>query len=505
MLIIIFQFAFKFLNFKININKSLLLLILLPFLAKSQKNQSISLKGAIRLAQKNSLDYKIAVYMARSSYWDYKAYNSSFLPKLTLNGTLPNYYRTINMITLPSGANDFVSQNVANSSLNLNLSQNIAYTGGSIAVSSSLQRIDNLGRFSNTAYTSIPLSISYFQNNLFYNPIKWKKKIEPLKLQESQREYIENLEDISYKTIDKYFNLLIADVQYKLDQQNLINIDTLLKITLARFEIGTVNLNDILQAKVSLLNAKKSLAASTLLLETAKQGFIRYVKLDKDKKINLLTPDTLLFFDISTDDALKHAKNNRKYPLSFKRRLLQAQETVNQTKSQTGPSVSINANIGLSQTGNGLQNSYTDLLRNQSVIIGFSVPLIDWGVNKSNRKRANANLDLENTNIIQEELANEQEISTEILKWGMQKELIEIAKETRMLAQQRYDIARQKYSMGSISYTDFNNAQMEKDRAVTDYISNLRNYWSMYYTIRKITLYDFEINRKIELSDIPFD
>src|SRR5690606_15647942 len=138
-----------------------------------------------------------------------------FLPKLSLNGNLPDYYRSINPITLPSGENSFVSQNVANSAVSLDLSQNIGFTGGRVSASTSLQRINNFGSYRNTAYTSVPFSLSYFQSNLFYNDFKWQKKIEPLRLQQSQRGYIENLESISYNTTAKYFELLLADVQLK--------------------------------------------------------------------------------------------------------------------------------------------------------------------------------------------------------------------------------------------------------------------------------------------------
>lgn len=87
----------------------------------------------------------------------------------------------------------------------------------------------------------------------------------------------------------------------------------------------------------------------------------------------------------------------------------------------------------------------------------------------------------------------------------MQKEQLEIGKETRNLAQQRYDIARQKYALGSLSYTDFNNAQLEKDRAVTDYMNNLQDYWSCYYLVRKLTLFDFEQNTKLTLQDVALN
>ena len=148
-----------------------------------------------------------------------------------------------------------------------------------------------------------------------------------------------------------------------------------------------------------------------------------------------------------------------------------------------------------------MQQSYSDLLRNQSITIGFNIPLVDWGVNKSNRKRAQTNLELEKNAIAQQQLSAEQEVYYQIMKWGMQKEQMEIAKEASHLSQQRYEIALQKYSLGSLNFTDFNNAQLDKDRAVTDYINNLRSYWSLYYLIRRLTLFNFEISKPLVITD----
>src|SRR5690606_11980161 len=131
-------------------------------------------------------------------------------------------------------------------------------------------------------------------------------------------------------------------------------------------------------------------------------------------------------------------------------------------------------------------------------------PLVDWGVNKSNRKRAEANLELEENYIAQQQLSAEQEIHYQIMKWEMQQEQMNIAKEASELAQQRYDMAIQKYSLGSIRCTDSNNAQLDKDRAVNDYLNNLQDYWSLYYLIRRLTLFDFEQNKEIEFQDFDF-
>ena len=480
-------------------------LLLLSVNTKGQTPTTLTLDDAIQLAQRSSLDYKIAVNTARSYYWNYERYKAGFLPKLSLSGTLPDYYRSINQITLPNGQNDFVNQDLASSSVNLNLSQNIGMTGGSIAFGSSLRRIDNFGNFRNSSYTAVPFTISYYQDNLFYNDFKWQKKIEPIRLLEAQRGYLENLENISYNTISQYFDLLVADIQLKLDKQNLRNIDTLIKITQARFEIGTVQLNDVLQSKVSLLNAKRSISNSLLSVQTAKQNIIRFLNLDRGIELQLVTPDAVQFFNIDPQVALAKAQGNRKYILEHQRRRLEAEQTLAKTKSETGPSINFRGNLGLTQTGNNLNTAYQDLLRNQSLTIGFNIPLVDWGVNKSNRKRAESTLELEKNNITQEQITAEQEIYYQVMKWSMQKEQMQLSIEATSLSQQRYEIARQKYALGSLAYTDFNNAQLDKDRAVTDYMNNLRDYWSMYYLLRRLTLFDFIKNKKIEITDLKID
>ena len=50
--------------------------------------------------------------------------------------------------------------------------------------------------------------------------------------------------------------------------------------------------------------------------------------------------------------------------------------------------------------------------------------------------------------------------------------------------------------IGKISITDLNIAMQEKDEARRDYVAALDEYWTAYYTLRQMTLYDFE-------QDIP--
>ena len=59
--------------------------------------------------------------------------------------------------------------------------------------------------------------------------------------------------------------------------------------------------------------------------------------------------------------------------------------------------------------------------------------------------------------------------------------------------------------LGKITITDLNIAQEEKDKAVVDYLNSLERFWINYYTLRRLTLYDFVKDEKITIEDIVFD
>ena len=65
------------------------------------------------------------------------------------------------------------------------------------------------------------------------------------------------------------------------------------------------------------------------------------------------------------------------------------------------------------------------------------------------------------------------------------------------IAKLRYDITMERFKNGSITVTELNTAQSEKDAAVKRYISDLNNYWEYFYALRKISLYDYITKKEI--------
>jgi outer membrane protein TolC len=78
---------------------------------------------------------------------------------------------------------------------------------------------------------------------------------------------------------------------------------------------------------------------------------------------------------------------------------------------------------------------------------------------------------------------------------------IRISKKSDEVAQERYNVAQNRYLIGKIDITNLNIALTEKDNAKRSYLSALRGFWSAYYDLRRLTLFDFSINRLLYTGD----
>lgn len=483
--------------------RAVLILLLLPTLLIGQ-TQYLNLEQSIKIAQEKSPDYQANLNRKEANYWRNKNFFASYLPQFKLNATLPSYSKSINRITNDVGQDVFVSQNQARLDARLSVSQNVPFTGGQFSLSSQLERVDIFGDISTKGYSIVPFSINYFQNSLFYNPFKWDKKIEPLIFEESKREFVENMEQIALKTSRLYFSLLKSQMQLKIAENNVSNQDTLFQIAKGRFRMGKIAENDLLQMELSVLNSKNSITSTKIDLKRTSQNLARFLKLPSEV-IDLEIPKTLELFTVDSEKAIKEASSNRKFVIAYRRRRLESEKELARVKGENRIEINVNANFGISQQGPELDNLFQDFNQQQNLTVTLGIPLYDWGVSKSRKRLAQANLDLLNANLEQEKQAFEQEIYLHTLNWESQRDFLETAKKAQDIALKRYDITKKRYVLGKITITDLNIAQQEKDRSVVQYLNSLEKFWVDYYTLRRLTLYDFLNDKKIEVEDILFE
>ncbi len=390
--------------------KRILFLLFLVFhVFVNGQSQKIKLSEAIQIAQKKSPDYIRALNTHQGSYWRFRNHVADFLPQLSLKATLPEYSNSTRRIINDKGQDIFVKQNQSIIDASLRIEQKVPYTGGSFSINTQLERVDRFGSDKSTNYSLIPFSINYFQNSLFYNPYKWDRKIEPLRYEESKRNIIESMEDISLTTCQRYFGLLKAQIKLEIAKKNLSNQDTLLQITKGRFKIGKIAENELLQIELSHLISKNNVTTNTILLKKTSQNLARFLELETET-IELEVPEKLVGFTVSIDKAIEEAETNRKSVIEFRRRRLEAEKRLAQVKGSNRLEIDIRANFGLNRRSDNYNNLFQDYDQQQNISLTVGIPIFDWGVSKSKRKMAEADLSLIENNIEQEQQAFEQEI-----------------------------------------------------------------------------------------------
>jgi len=465
------------------------------------QSKKITLADAITIAQKQSPDYKTNLNRNEASYWRFRNYKARFLPQLRLDVTLPEFSNSTKRQTNDAGQDIFVNQNQLLLAGGLSLSQNVSFTGGTFSLYSNLEKVDLYGNNNITNYSIVPFSIRYRQNSLFYNSFKWDKKIEPLIYEESKRNFIENMEKISITTCVRYFSLLKAQIQLKFSQKNVSNKDTLYQISQGRFRNGKIAESELLQMELSLLNSENEVTTNTIELKRSSQEIARYLELDSEN-LELRVPDELALFDVDVNKAIQEAQSNRKAVIEFRRRRLQAENNLARAKGNNKLEISLVANLGISQNDSDFDNLFNNYNKQQYVALNLGIPIIDWGVSKSERKMAEADLNLTNNNIEQDKEAFEQEIYLHVLNWSSKRDFLTTSQKAKDIADKSYEITKKRYFLGKVTITDLNISQEKKDQAMVRYLNSLQDFWIDYYVLRQLTLYDFINNKKIEFEDI---
>jgi outer membrane protein TolC len=472
-------------------------------LTAQESTTQLTLGEVIQLAKDQSPDAILAKHRYRNSYWRYRKYRSSLLPQLSVSGNLVNADRSTRSLLNPDGSTSYVTQNNNISSVSFDLNQAVPLTGGTFFVESSLGRLDDFSADSNNVfYQASPISIGYSQPLNFYNEFKWNKKIEPMRLEEAKRNYIEQLELISAKAVTLFFGLAMSQLNIEITEANYHNNDTIFKIAQGRYNIGTIAENELLQIELSYLNAQAALSQAKIDLQVGKNKLRSFLGYNGLVDIRLVLPDEVPTLQLNLENAMGLAKSQNSEMLRMERELIESKRNVAQAKAENNFSANLYGKFGLDGQGLKVNNAYTDNDNSLGVQVGISIPILDWGVRRGNLKMAQSQQEVVRTQIQQQQIDFEQDVMVQVMQFNQQGQQVFIAAKADTIAQKRYNVTKQRFLIGKVDVLDLNVASTEKDVARRGFISAQSEYWNMYYGIRQLTLYDFAQESKLE---VPFD
>lgn len=453
----------------------------------------LTLDDAILMARTRSLDAAVALDELRAAYWQYRSYRANLLPEVKISGTAPYLSRSYSSYQNSDGTYTFVRNNYLESNGRISVLQNLWFTGGSISLNSSLNYLNTLSGSGNKRYMITPVSLTLNQPIFGVNHLKWNRRIEPVRYAEAKANFLTETEEITMSCINYFFGLLIANENVNIAKQNLANAQKLYEVAITKRKMGKISENDLLQLRLNVLNAESDLASYESNLKTADFNLHTFLNIDDNKEIVPQLPEKITSNKLQYEDVLEKALANNALIKNIERRRLQADYNVANAKSALRD-ISLTAQIGYSGTNGSIPTAYDNLLDNQIVNVGISIPILDWGKRRGQVKVAESNREVTNNRIKQEMRNFHSNLFILVEQFNKQQRQLEIAREADEIAGRRYYTNMETFMIGKISTLDLNDAQISKDQTRRNHLYELQNYWYYYYKIRSISLWDFEHN-----------
>ena len=459
--------------------------------------RDITLSEAIALGRVQSVDAAVALNELKTAYWEYRTFRADLLPEVNFTGTLPSYNKSYSSYQNSDGSYTFVRNNSLGLSGQVSIDQNIWLTGGTLSLTTSLDYIKQLGADSFHQFMSVPVSLQLTQPIFGVNTLKWNRRIEPVRYAEAKAAFITATEEVTMTTITYFFNLLLSKETLATARQNKENADRLYEVAIAKRKMGQISENDLLQLKLNALQGEADVTEAESNLNANMFQLRSFLGVSEQEVLNPVLPESVPDINIGYKDVLNKALERNSFAQNIRRRQLEADYEVATAKGNLR-SINLTASIGYSGQNNTFKSAYHNLLNNQVVQVGFTIPILDWGKRRGQVKVAKSNRDVVMSQIRQEQMEFNQNIFLLVENYNNQAQQLRIAEEADRIAEKRYQTSVETFMIGKISTLDLNDAQNSKDEARQTHISELYYFWYYFYQLRSLTLWDFERNTELE-------
>ena len=333
----------------------------------------LTLDDAIYAAQNQSIAAMVAKYTFLSAYWSFRSFQASRLPSLNLTGEVLSFDRSLRLLQdYDTGEMRYLDNYNLQNTLGLSIKQDIALTGGTLRLYSSLNRLDQFAPKDSKSYYSQPVTLSYTQPLFAYNKLRWNKKIAPKEYELAKRTYIESMEAVTTQAVSYYFKLLLSKTRHAIAVKNYANTTALHAIAEQRLRLGSITQDELLQLQLRMLNDSLSINDTGLAVREQQMKLNSYLRYNENVDIDPVLDDRIPAIDVDYVLVLDKALENSSFNVDNQIRTLNADAGIAQAKAERGASATINARFGLSQTGETFRSAYSNLLDQE--VVGLHGP-----------------------------------------------------------------------------------------------------------------------------------
>lgn len=466
----------------------------------AQRKVTLDLNRTVALATDSSLTAEKYRSVLDTYRFSFLAWQASRKPQITLDATPLQYEQYMVQRYISDEDRDtYREQQMLYSEAAVGMTQDIEALGGTLYASTGLGFLHTFGGDTNyDQFSTVPIKVGYRQDLLGFNALKWSKRLEPLKLKKAEKAYAYNLESTAAEAVDLFFQLALAQDQLRMAEENLQTCDTIYAIGCRRFKIASISKAELSILDLQRTNATNTMENAKILRDKASKQLATFLGMERDTDIELIIPTNHSPVKVDAEEALRYARENNPAFIETRQAVEEARMEMEKAKVERRLSLNIDASIGLNQVAGKFWDAYRSPLRQEKAMVTLSVPLKDWGKRKNNYLQAQSRLSTAEKELSEATRDTELDVVTSVDDYNKRHDLTANSRKSLNIAQEAYDAMLTRFIKGQATVNDLSLAQNYWQTARQNYTQSLQNYWTAFYRLRQLTLYDFNKRKTIE-------
>ena len=452
--------------------------------AAAQHAVCLDLERTVELATDSSLTadrYRSVFQEARYAWLSWMA---SRKLQLELSATPLQFEQVMTQRYVSDTDNDeYRQQKRLLSSANLQAQQVMEPWGGSFYASTGLAFLGNYGDNNQHQYAVTPVRVGYRQELLGFNPYRWNRQTEPMRLTVAQQQMNYSVEQAAAEAVKRFFLLAVTQEQLKMAQEQIQSCDTILAIGNRRFRIASMTLQRSLAAT--------ALKSAQLSHQQAVRSLAVWLGMDEHTHIQLVIPTVLPRLNVAASDAIDHASHNNPNYLSMQLKELEARRDAEQLKRKKGLNASIDASIGLNQVADRFDYAWRKPLVQNQVMVSLTVPIVDHGKKRNAWLAAQSKAETASRQREEQQRDTELDVTQTVAEVNQRQSMVDDAHHALRTAEDAYTAMLQRFIRGQANVNDLSLAQQYWQTARINQVTALQNFWNSYFHLRLLTLYDY--------------
>lgn len=464
----------------------------------AQRRVVLDLERTVRLATDSSLSAQKYQSVYNVSRFAYLSWQASRKPQFSLESTPLTYERYMTKRYLSDEDIDvYRQQRYLYSQAGITASQDMERWGGHFYASTQLGYLRTFGDQNQTQFMTVPISVGYKQDLLFYNPLKWARQIEPLKLTKAAKQLAYGIETTSEVAVGKFFALALAQEQLRMTEEYLASCDTIYAIAKRRYNIASIPKAELSILELEKTNARTALINARIAHSRAAKELATYLGMDRSTDIELVIPTVVKNLSIEVSEAIAFARENNPQYMENRQLAAEARRDADRARVEKNLSVSLNASIGLNQVADRFWDAYSHLLSQDMATVTLSVPIKDWGKRKNAWLAAQSAVEAAERTEQESARDTELDVALTVADFNERQAVVESSQQALTIAEDAYTQTLQRFIHAQANAYDLSLAQNHWQAARQNQIASLQNYWLTYYHLRRLTLYDYQRRKAI--------